>query len=395
MNISGIGGAYFIALDLASAERRARTVEQREAILAASSDCLHALGWQCYAFCQLDGTFDLVCDVPAQELESGLAKLTESLPLPATVGQILLLEPGEPLLRAVRHVLNAPVRMGLVRHAADWRWSSFLNMADPDRLGGMVDVPAVLGQLKGRGSPSLQRFARYIIEGEGAPEIAAEADADGLVGSRNWRARIRRSQSDDPATAARPRPRAADGEPAAPPRRRGRPPRQPDHNGPSLAEIAEGFPGDSHAAIRAAFATGRFTQREIGEHFDLRQGSVSRIVNLPQPKARKSAAAAAPQAEAATAAEPRRPGRPKRSAKPAAGSWPVVSPREAEEALLHGGAEDEEDMALDDLEIVDADEAAVEGEPPEDGSAGRARRRETGQKWWQKRAARRSASRRR
>lgn len=345
----------------------------------------------------LDGTLDLVCDIEAGSFDSGIDALSHSGLEPFSVARVLLLEPGEPFLRAVRHVLNAPVRAGLVKHAADWQWSSFLSMADSGRFRGLVDAQAVLQHLRGRGSASLQRFARFVIDGEKAPDILDEADTDNLLGSRNWRARIRRSQQPEA---------GFDGE--APARRRpGRPPRPRNTDGPTLADYEEAHPGDTHAAIRAAFATGRFTQREIGDHFNLRQGSISRIVNLPATKRGRATTAAAEGSGDDTV-----PAGPKARSAKASGtsSWPVVSAEEAEEALRggFGGTDDEdedellaegddagEDMLADDGDLdEDSGEGDPDGDGPEGAPTGR-RAREPSSKWWQKRAMRRSAARRR
>ena len=96
-----------------------------------------AFGWLLHAYCLMPNHYHLVLETPQPNLSAGMHRLNfltaQSFNRRHDVDGHLFqgrfhspLVTGEPhLVELSRYVVLNPVRAGLVRHPADWRWSSY------------------------------------------------------------------------------------------------------------------------------------------------------------------------------------------------------------------------------------------------------------------------------
>jgi REP element-mobilizing transposase RayT len=136
--------------------------------------------WLCHAFCLMGDHYHLLVETPEANLARGMGRLNMTYAQwfnrrHACSGHLfgdryrtVNVEPGEALLLLARHVVLNPVRRGLVRHARQWRWSSYHATA----LGTGPDWACGEGVLAGfaaaRGG-ARAAYTSFVDAGSGAP----------------------------------------------------------------------------------------------------------------------------------------------------------------------------------------------------------------------------------
>jgi putative transposase len=163
------------------------------------------------------------------------------------------------LLELSRYIVLNPVRAGMAKAPADWRWSSYRASAGLEPVAPWLAVDGVLSQFAKRRSLAQQRYAQFVSEG-----IKADSPWQNLKGQvflgddlfvQQMQAKIENGQRNDVQI------------PIA--QRRSRP--------LSLPEMARGA-ADRNVAIVTAYATGAYSYQEIATHFGLHFTTVGRIV---------------------------------------------------------------------------------------------------------------------
>ena len=151
-----------------------------------------------------------------------------------------------------------PVRAGLVPTAADWPWSSYRAMIGAAPVPSWLAVDGLLSQFGETREEARRGYQRFVGEGMrgwrhlgGAPQQVYLGDS-GFVERMQAQARIC-------------------GDALSVPKVQRRAP------APALDEIKGRHP-DRNAAIRAAYATGAYSYREIAQSFGIHLASVGRIV---------------------------------------------------------------------------------------------------------------------
>jgi putative transposase len=97
--------------------------------------------WQPFAWCLMTNHFHLVLRTPTETLASGMQRLNGVYARRFNAKHLLehhlfgrrydarFIRDETQLERTVRYVAFNPVRAGLCKHPADWRWSSFFGVA--------------------------------------------------------------------------------------------------------------------------------------------------------------------------------------------------------------------------------------------------------------------------
>jgi putative transposase len=115
------------------------------------------LDWRCYAYCLLTNHYHLVVQTPNADLSAGMQRLNSEHAQwinhrNAFGGHLfqgrfhsVLVESDWHLLELVRYLALNPVRAGLCKDPAEWRWGSFRALARNHPLPTFVTADAVLG----------------------------------------------------------------------------------------------------------------------------------------------------------------------------------------------------------------------------------------------------------
>jgi REP element-mobilizing transposase RayT len=142
-----------------------------------------ALRWHCYGFCLMPNHYHLVVETPNADLSAGLQRLNsryaEAFNRRHEVGGHLFqgrfhavaVESDWHLLELSRYLALNPVRAGLCRTPADWRWSSYRAVLALAGAPSFLAVDRVLRHF-GRDSARARRaFHAFVADAAAAKPV--------------------------------------------------------------------------------------------------------------------------------------------------------------------------------------------------------------------------------
>jgi REP element-mobilizing transposase RayT len=247
----------------------------RSRFLAIFEDVIGRASWICHAYCLMGNHYHLVVETPQAGLSAGMRSLNSTYSQAFNrrhrrVGHVLqgrfhsvLVDAEAYLLEVCRYVVLNPVRAGMVRHAADWPWSSYRATA------GLAPPPpwlstSVLGCWSAEPVFARARYARFVAAGVGASSPWEDLREGLLLGSDAWVERVQRDMR---------------GAPEAVPRVERIVAR------PALTEVLRAVQ-PSPRAVRDAHRSFGYTLTEIARHLGIHYSTVSRMVNGRPSRAR-------------------------------------------------------------------------------------------------------------
>ncbi|HEU0197843.1 MAG TPA: transposase, partial [Nevskiaceae bacterium] len=244
----------------------------RVAFLEVLAEGVERFNWLVHAYCLMGNHYHLLVETPDGNLSQGMRHLNGVYTQfnnrqHRRVGHLfqgryksVLIQKEAYLLEVSRYVALNPVRARMIRHAEDWPWSHYravvglavpppwlttdwiLSAFAPDRVGASSAYRRFVEA--GRNQPApWARLRNQVFLGDDAFVDDMRAHVQQLEGALSEVPRAQR--------AGRARPLAA------------------------YAAEAE----NRDAAIAAAYASGGYSMREVGEYFGLHYSRVSRILN--------------------------------------------------------------------------------------------------------------------
>lgn len=244
--------------------------DDRQMFLSILAQVVGQYNWTCYAWCLMDNHYHLLMQTPDANLSKGMRQLNGVYTQASNrrhrrVGHLfqgrfkaILVDSDAYLLELSRYVVLNPVRAGMVKHPADWPWSSYCaGMGLAPALPWMA-TDGLLAQFARRRSVARQRYAQFVMEGIKAASPWAHLTGQVFLGDAQF---VERMQAQCPAGK----------DDVQIPLAQRRPPAQP------LAAIADAAP-DRKSAILAAYATGAYSYQQIATHFGIHFTTVGRIV---------------------------------------------------------------------------------------------------------------------
>lgn len=237
----------------------------RKAWVAVLDRVADRFDWRVWAYCLMDNHYHLLVETPKANLSRGMHELngvyTQAFNRRhGRVGHLLqgrfkslLVEKDAYLLELNRYVVLSPVRAGRVDRAEDWPWSSYRAAMGRSKGLDAFDGASLLSLFGAETIKARGAYARFVREGLGVEDPAGPVINQVFLGSETFvdtvTARLGKVSSDVPKRQRQWR---------------------------SLRSI-ERSAENRDDAIRAAYATGQFTLRQIGDHFGLHYATVSRI----------------------------------------------------------------------------------------------------------------------
>jgi REP element-mobilizing transposase RayT len=243
----------------------------RQSFLNVLGDVCVRYNWSCHAYCLMGNHYHLLIETPDANLSKGMRQLngvyTQIFNRSNNrVGHVfqgrykaILVEKQSYLLELSRYIVLNPVRAEMVRSAKDWRWSSYRAMAGQARAEACLDVDWLLASFGGVKSNAIKAYRRFISEGKGQPSPWKELKNQVYLGSDNFVtsmvALIDGSKGLDevPSSQRRPKPKAL--------------------------EYYERHSKTRNEAIAAAYGSGGYTLKEVGEYFGLHYSTISGILD--------------------------------------------------------------------------------------------------------------------
>jgi REP element-mobilizing transposase RayT len=226
--------------------------------------------WMVHAYCLMTNHYHLLVETPEANLAKGMRQLNGVYTqrfnrTHARVGHVfqgrykaILVQKETHLLELARYVVLNPVRAHLVGTPGEWPWSSYRAMIGEENPPEWLQTRWVLSAFAPSESEALGRYTRFVAEGEGQPSPWGQLKQQVFLGTDAFVEAMRRKVPEDRDLREVPQARA-------------RPPAKP------LADYARQQP-ERDRAIVAAYASGGYTLRDIGDYFGLHYSRISKIV---------------------------------------------------------------------------------------------------------------------
>jgi len=224
------------------------------------------LDWQVWAFCLLNNHYHLLVKTRAATLARGMRDLNGTYAQAFNrrhdrVGHLFqgryasrLVDELPYVMQVARYIVLNPIEAKLCRSPEEWRWSSYrITAAGGDKPEGLV-TDQVLGLFGDDLRTSTKAYVEFVAAGMVAADAAAGTPSIRFLGDDQFvRDMARRAGPISPEVPRPARPRI------------------------SISGYREMSPTRDDA-IRAAYASGDYSQAEIARHFGVHYSTVSRVI---------------------------------------------------------------------------------------------------------------------
>lgn len=246
--------------------------DDRERFLEILGTVVTDYNWLCHGYCLMSNHYHLIIETLDGNLSKGMRQLNgvytqasnrrhkRSGHLFQGRYKAILVDKESYLLELARYVVLNPVRAkGMVRRIEDWPWSSYLAMIGRTPQPDWLTTDWLLSQFGKQKKRSMEKYRQFVVDGiQNKLDIWSDLKGQIYLGDEAFMSRMQQKigKAKDDLNIPQKHKR-----PVAPP----------------LVEIIRQTKG-RNAAIINAYATGAYSQREIGEYFQLHPSTVGVIV---------------------------------------------------------------------------------------------------------------------
>jgi REP-associated tyrosine transposase len=243
----------------------------RAAFLEVLGQVCARYNWTVHAYCLMGNHYHLVIETPDGNLAKGMRQLNGVYTqrfnrAHQRVGHVfqgrykaILVQKESYLLELARYVVLNPVRARMVRSAQAWAWSSYRATAGRADRAVWLHTDWILSAFARQKGRAIERYRAFVAEGKDQPSPweklrnAIFLGDDAFVERMQSELDVGKDLREIPARQRRPVPKPL----------------------PHFASRAK----TRDAAIVAAYSSGGYSMKEIGDHFGLHYSYVSRIVS--------------------------------------------------------------------------------------------------------------------
>jgi len=227
--------------------------------------------WRIHAWCQMTNHYHLLVETPSGDLPEGMRQLNGGYANAFNrehklVGHVfqgrykaILVQREAYLLELARYIVLNPVRAGMVDGAAQWRWSSYRQTAGLAEAEPWLTVDAILGHFATTTREAIRQYVAFVDVGIGAKSPWMSLRNGVFLGDEQFVVRHLDEHAVDKRVPEIPT-------------------TQTHRTRKSISELAQDFPSRDDVIV-AAYRSGAYTLREIGEHFGLHYARISRSGN--------------------------------------------------------------------------------------------------------------------
>jgi len=247
-----------------------RDDQDRQNFISVLYKVCRRFNWIIYAYCLMGADYQLLIETPDKNLSQGMRQLNGVYTQQYNrkhdnAGHVfqgryksVIVQPDNYLQELSRYVVLSPVRNNIVQSPQDWAWSSYRACC------GMADSPnwlksdKLLARFADNRDAAIERYRQFVEQGKDSPSPMRHLRNQIFLGDEKFVESMRkqldvgRDLSEIPRSQWKKSP-------------------QP------LEFFAAGY-NNRNEAIVAAYNSGGFSLKEIGNHFGLHYSSVSKIV---------------------------------------------------------------------------------------------------------------------
>ena len=177
--------------------------DDRESFLGILSSVVARFNWLCHAYCLMETHYHLLVETLEGNLSRGMRQLNGVYTQVSNrrhkrVGHLfqgrykgILVEKEAHLLELCRYVVLNPVRAGLVRRPAEWKWSSYRATGGEAKRSPFLEIDWVLSQFGRRPEEAQRAYRRYVLEGIQGKSPWASLKGQIFLGTEEFLARLR------------------------------------------------------------------------------------------------------------------------------------------------------------------------------------------------------------
>ena len=229
--------------------------------------------WICHAYCLMDNHYHLVIETPQPNLAKGMRQLNGVYTQAFNrrhdrAGHVfqgrykaIIVDRDRFLLDLCSYVVLNPVRTGKVRSAMHWRWSSYRAVVGRVACPNWLDCDNMLVAFGKQRKRATQAYAQFIKQSKDLPSIWEHLRNQIYLGDEAFVKRMQRKLKG----------RKKFGDLSEIPRIQREPPPKP------LEYYTRRYKNRNRAII-AAYNSGQYTLKAIGDHFGLHYTTISRIL---------------------------------------------------------------------------------------------------------------------
>jgi putative transposase len=226
--------------------------------------------WVIHSYCLMDNHYHLLVETPESNLSLGMRQLNGVYTqwinrTHDRVGHVfqgryksIIVQKESYLLELARYIVLNPVRARMVRTARNWPWSSYRATIGEANSQGGLNTHWILAGFAKRKSIAKERFKVFVAEGKNQPSPWEELTNQVFLGSEQFVTKVRKHISDDKDLSEIP---SSQKRPLAKP----------------MSYYRNKFVNRDDAIV-AAFESGGYNMKQVGDYFGLHYSRISRIV---------------------------------------------------------------------------------------------------------------------
>lgn len=241
-----------------------------ERFLAVLTHVCERYNWVVHAYCLMTNHYHLLIETPDANLSKGMRQLngvyTQSFNKHHhRVGHVfqgrykaILVDKDAYLMELNRYIVLNPIRAKMVDTPDEWPWSSWHSVMGKEPVPGWLAVDQMLLMFSKYRNTARNKFAEFVRQGQGVNPWEKLNNQVFLGDDEFVKKHLKRTKENEGGLSEIPK-------------------KQTRNQSLSLAGYAAQY-ANRNAAIIAAYASGGYTLKEVGDYFDLHYSRVSRIV---------------------------------------------------------------------------------------------------------------------
>ena len=245
----------------------------REAWLATLAQTCERYNWLIHAWCQMSNHYHVIIETVEGNLSAGMRHLNGVYTQTANrrhghSGHVfqgrykaILVERESYLLELSRYVVLNPVRAAMVKHARQWKWSSYHAMIGKEPCPVWLHTEWLLSQFGSQRARQIERYVEFVQQGVRGADVWQHVKGQVFLGDDVFVETMRQHLETDAKFATKEIPRT-----------------QRRALAKSLSYYQDEF-DDAKQGMAAAYATGDYTLQTIADGFGVHYSTVSRAVS--------------------------------------------------------------------------------------------------------------------